>query len=94
MYGLPLREKPEPPADPIDVDIPVDLVTENCSPQPLAPEENSTDPIQEVAVLHPEDLFDAQFRDQNSRRRDTQFETDPTWDFDRHWLFVQRLPSG
>jgi hypothetical protein len=94
MSRLPLREKPEPPADPIDVDIPVDLVTENRCPQPLALEENSTDPIQEVAVLHLEDLFDAQFRDQTARRRDAQLETDPTWDFDRHGLLVQRLPSG
>jgi hypothetical protein len=40
MSCLPLREKPAPPADPIYVDIPVDLVTENRSPQPLALEEN------------------------------------------------------
>jgi hypothetical protein len=94
MFRLPLREKPEPPADPIDVDIPVDLFTENRSPQPLALEENSTDPIQEVAVLHPADLFEAQCRDQTARNRDAQLGTDPTWDFDRHWLLVQRLPSG
>jgi hypothetical protein len=94
MSRLPLREKPEPPADPIDVDIPVDLVTENFSPQLLTLEENSTDLIQEVAVLHPEDLFDAQCRDQTARRRDAQLETDPTWDFDRHGLLVQLLPSG
>jgi hypothetical protein len=94
MSRLSLREKPEPPADPIDVDIPVDRVTENRSPQLLALEENSTDQIQKVAVLHPEDLFDAQCRDQTARRRDAQLETDPTWDFDRHGLLVQRLPSG
>jgi hypothetical protein len=72
MSRLPLREKRELPADPIDVDIPVDLVTENRPPQPLALEENSTDPIQELAVLHPEDLFYAQCRDQTARRRDAQ----------------------
>jgi RNase H-like domain found in reverse transcriptase/Integrase zinc binding domain len=94
MSRLPLRENPEPPADPIDVDIPVDLVTENCSPQALALAENSTDPIQEVAVLHPEYLFDAQCSGQTARRRDAQLDTDPTWDFDRHGVLVQRLPSG
>jgi hypothetical protein len=37
MSRLPLRDNLEPPADPIDVDIPVDLVTENRSPQPFGP---------------------------------------------------------
>jgi hypothetical protein len=40
MSRLPLREKPAPQADPIYVDVPVDLVTDNRSQQPLSLEEN------------------------------------------------------
>ena len=82
------------PASPVEVDIPVDLVNLNDPSRPLALEAGSVDPIEEIEILHTEDLFHLHCRDPLSLRHAVQLAKNPLWDYDSNGLFVQQHPDG
>jgi RNase H-like domain found in reverse transcriptase/Reverse transcriptase (RNA-dependent DNA polymerase)/Integrase zinc binding domain/Integrase core domain/Chromo (CHRromatin Organisation MOdifier) domain len=81
-------------AGPIDVDIPVALVDSDELTRPLALEADSADPIEEIKILHPEDIFILHCRDHLGLRHAANVATDPAWDYDPYGLLVQRRPDG
>ena len=82
------------PASPVEVDIPVDLVNLNDPSRPLALEAGSVDPIEEIEILHTEDLFHLHCRDPLSLRHAARLAENPLWDYDSNGLFVQQHPDG
>jgi hypothetical protein len=82
------------PSEPIDVDIPVHLVSDPESTAKLALEPNSVDPIQKIEVLLPSEIFGHEFRDPVARHVVLRLGSDPYWDYDENGPLVHHTPSG
>jgi hypothetical protein len=69
-------------SEPIDVEIPVDLVSDPASIAKMALEPDLVDSIQEIEVLLPSEIFEHQCRDPFARHVASRLGSDPSWDYE------------